>query len=186
MRISEVLALRHKDIDWENNRIEVTGTLIDDVDQWHLVRQNELKSREQARYIDVPHFGMRALEEARRVASSIPARLPDAPAVQGQAAGKWVHARNVRRSLRDLRDEKSVVDALAATGIEPSQLTPHTLRRTAATLVAASTGDIRQAQWLLGHSSEGTTKRAYAGSAWRVVGSATVLESLLGDEGKTA
>ena len=91
-----------------------------------------------------------------------------------------VSARNVRRSLRDVRKDKTVVNALRSTGLAPADLTPHMLRRTAATLVAAATGDLRKAQELLGHSDERTTKNHYAGAEFKVVGSAEVLDSLLG------
>lgn len=182
LRISEVLALRHCDVDFDNNRIEVTGTLVDDIDDWHLIRQEELKSREQARFIDIASYGMAALKEARRNATTISARLPEAPAIQGRATGKWVGARSVRRSLRTLREDPELVAALATTGLKPTDLKPHLLRRTAATLVAAATGDIRNAQFLLGHGSESTTKASYAGRAWKVVGSAAVLDSLLGED----
>lgn len=180
LRISEALALRHRDVDFDNNRIEVTGTLVDDIDGWHLVRQEELKSREQARFIDIASYGMTALKEARRNATTIPARLPEAPAIQGRVTGEWVGARSVRRSLRALREDPELVKALATTGLKPTDLTPHLLRRTAATLVAAATGNIRDAQYLLGHGSESTTKASYAGNAWKVVGSAAVLDALLG------
>lgn len=180
LRISEVLAIRHQDIDWELNRIEVSGTIVDDVDSWHLVRQDELKGRGQARFIEMPAFAMSALAEARSSMQSITARQPAMPALQGQAEGKIVSARNIRRSLRDAREDSRLVKALASTGLVPDDVTPHTLRRTAATLVAAATGDLRNAQELLGHADERTTKKHYAGVAFKVVGSARVLDQLLG------
>lgn len=180
LRISEVLAIRHQDIDWENHRLEVTGTIIDDPDDWHLVRQDELKGRGQARFIDVPQFVLDALAEARSSTSSITARQPGMPAIQGRAEGQIVSARNIRRSLRDVREAKALVSALRQTGLIPEDVTPHLLRRTAATLVAAATGDLRSAQALLGHADERTTKNHYAGAAFKVVGSADVLQSILG------
>lgn len=181
LRISEVLALRHSDIDWDRGAIDVNGTLVDDVDRWHLVRQAELKGRDQARFILLPKFALRALAEARQNAGSIPARQPHKPAIQGQAEGEWVSARNVRRSLRGLRMQEEIVSVLAETGLKPTDLTPHMLRRTAATLVAEATGDINDARTLLGHSKEQTTKDHYAGKAFRVVGSAELLDRLIDD-----
>lgn len=137
LRISEVLAIRHQDVDWERRRIEVTGTIIDDPDDWHLVRQDELKGRGQARFIDLPQFAIDALAEARSSTNSLNARQPESPAI-----------RNIRRSLRDVREAKPLVAALRETGLIPEDVTPHLLRRTAATLVAAATGDLRAAQAL--------------------------------------
>ncbi|WP_261163890.1 tyrosine recombinase XerC [Microbacterium sp. Marseille-Q6965] len=181
LRIAEVLGLRHRDIDWETNTIEVTGTLIDEADTWHLVRQDELKGRNQARFIELPGFAMAALAEARRNASDLPSRHPDKPAIQGQATGRWVSARNVRRQLRDVRNDPELVAALAETGIEPDELKPHMLRRTAATLVATTSRDIKRAQALLGHQHESTTRRQYIGIAFKTVGDASMLQQLLGN-----
>src|SRR5690606_20680083 len=63
---------RHCDISWEGGRLEVTGTLIDDTDDWHLVRQEELKGRGQARIIELPKYALKALAAARLNASTIP------------------------------------------------------------------------------------------------------------------
>lgn len=181
LRINEVLGLRHCDISWERGRLEVTGTLIDDPDDWHLIRQEELKGRGQARIIELPKYALKALAAARLNASTIPARLPHMPAIQGQATGKWVSARNVRRSLRDLRQDEEFVKALVATGLVPDDITPHIIRKTAATLIAKETGDIRDAQHLLGHADPRTTSNDYVGEAYRAVGNAALLDALLGD-----
>lgn len=179
LRISEVTALRNMDVDLDTGRIDVNGTMIDD-DQWHLVRQDELKGRGQSRFIDLPKFAVDALREAKRNQTTFASRLPQAPAIQGRVTEAFVSSRALRKSLRALRNEDVVVRALAETGLEPDDLVPHTLRRTAATLVAMHTGDLRDAKSLLGHSSEQTTKAHYAGRAFRVVGSAAILDSIIG------
>lgn len=178
LRISEALALRNMDVDWTRQRIAVSGTLVDDP-QLGLVRQGELKGRHQARYVEVPRFAMTALLEARacRVAG---ANVPLAPAIQGRVQNVWCNPRNIRRSLRALRTDARLVEALAQTGLMPSDLTPHLFRRTAATLAATSSGDLSGAQQLLGHSDPRTTVRHYMGAPFRAVGSAVALEQALG------
>lgn len=179
LRIAEVCALRHTDVDLKAGTISVTGTMIDD-DQWHMVRQRELKSREQSRIIELPSFAVAQLAEARAACGDITSRLPDAPAIPGRR-GNPVAPRNVRRSLRDLRTDPAVVAALSETGLTPEDLKPHIFRRTAATLVGEMTGDLRRSQALLGHADIRTTRASYAGAAYRKVGSASILQDLLGD-----
>lgn len=178
LRIGEVLALRHRDVDLTNGVITVTGTLVDG-EQWEVVRQDVLKGKGQARRIRLPRFAVLALTEARASCTDVPSRLPDAPAIQSQA-GTAVAARNLRRQLRELRQDRELLLSLAATGLKAEDLIPHLLRRTAATLVAMVDEDLSGAQRLLGHSDQRTTRDSYAGAAFRVVGSAEVLDSLLG------
>ncbi|MBW9110173.1 site-specific integrase [Microbacterium ureisolvens] len=179
LRLGEVLGLRNMDVDFGSGRVSVNGTLVDDVG-WQVVRQAELKSRDQARIIQAPRFVLAALAEARAVRDSVTGRLPNAPALQSRA-GTWIAPRNLRRAFRELRDDPELVDALEATGIEPRALTHHVLRRTAATLLAKHDGNLRGAQDMLGHSDIRTTRDSYAGEAYRVVGDATVLDEILGD-----
>lgn len=179
LRLGEVLALRNMDNDFIAGRVSVNGTLVDD-EAWHVVRQPELKSRDQARIIEAPRFVLAALAEARATRDDLMSRLPDAPALQSRA-GTWIAPRNLRRAFRELRNDAELVEALAASGIERHQLTHHVLRRTAATLLAKHHGNLRAAQDMLGHSDIRTTRDSYAGEAYRVVGDATVLDHILGD-----
>lgn len=175
LRIGEVLGLRRMDVDLEAGVIEVTGTLIDD-EEWKVERQNRLKGNGQARRIVLPKFAVDALREAHDAATS---EEGTSPAIQSRNGG-WVQPRNLRRALRDVRESQTVAAALATTGLAPGQLTPHTLRRTASTLVAAAQGNLSGARNLLGHSDERTTRKFYAGVAYRMVGEAELLDELLG------
>lgn len=180
LRVSEVAALRNVDVDLDAGTIAVTGTVIDD-DEGRSVRQDELKHRSQARLIQLPDFAISALRSARAAQQTVPARLPEAPALSGRR-GTAFHPRNLRRTLREVRVDPRMLEALRTTGLEPTDLTPHLFRRTAATLVAAASGNLEAARALLGHSWVGQTERSYAGAAYRAVGSAVVLEQLLGGE----
>lgn len=82
--------------------------------------------------------------------------------------------------MRTLRSDEQLVEVFTATGIDIKELTPHLLRRTAATLVAIHSGNLSDAQALLGHSDLRTTRAHYAGSAYTTVGSATALDKILG------
>lgn len=180
LRVNEVLALRNMDVDVTGTSgvISVTGTMVED-DRWVLVRQEELKSREQARSITLPAYARTVILEARSAQQDIVGRLPLAPALPGRR-GTVISARSVRRALRNLREHPVMVAALAETGLVPADLKPHVLRRTAATLVASATGDLRAAQELLGHADVATTRNWYAGLAFRNVGSAEILDEILG------
>lgn len=141
LRVNEVLALRNMDVDVTGTSavISVTGTMIED-DRWVLVRQEELKSREQARSITLPTYARRVILEARSAQQDIVGRLPLSPALPGRR-GTVISARSVRRALRNLREHPDMASALAETGLVPADLKPHVLRRTTATLVASATGD---------------------------------------------
>ncbi|GAA1637555.1 tyrosine-type recombinase/integrase [Microbacterium flavum] len=143
LRLGEVLGLRNADVDFEAGRVSVSGTLVDD-EVWRVVRQSELKSRDQARIIEAPRFVLAALAEARSTRESLTDRLPIAPALQSRA-GTWIAPRNLRRAFRHLRSDSELIEALRATGIEPDRLTHHVLRRTAATLLGctAAVGPLR-------------------------------------------
>lgn len=179
LRIGEVLALRHRDVDLATGVISVTGTQIDG-EHWEIVRQEALKGKGQARRIRLAKFAVTALEQARAACKDVPSRLPDAPAIQS-AAGTAVASRNLRRQLRELRHDRELLRSLATTGLNGEDLVPHILRRTAATLVAMADEHLDGAQRLLGHSDQRTTRDSYVGTAFRVVGSADVLDSLLGE-----
>ena len=179
VRINEALALRCMDVDWRHSTIAVTGTLVD-TSSHRVLRQDLLKGSSQARVIHLPQFAIRALHDARQRVPDEGALTPVSPAIQGRVVGAWCHARNIRRSLRSLREDRELVAALALTGLVRSDLTPHVFRRTAATLVAVSSGEIGAAQRLLGHTDPRTTIRHYVGVAFRRVDSADALERLLG------
>ncbi|MFS0732961.1 site-specific integrase [Microbacterium jepli] len=178
LRIAEVLALRMMDYDAGAGTIAVLGTLTDN-EQWELVRQPELKGRGQARQVRLPVFAVAAIEEAIAHTPRGGQRRPTDPLIQGRAPG-WISPRNVRRSMRTLRSDEELVEVFTSTGIDIKELTPHLLRRTAATLVAIHSGNLTDAQALLGHSDLRTTRQHYAGSAYTTVGSATALDEILG------
>ncbi|MBD8205189.1 tyrosine-type recombinase/integrase [Microbacterium sp. CFBP 8790] len=179
LRTAEVLALRMMDFDRQGGTISVSGTLVDD-ERWAVVRQDHLKSRAQARRIELPQFAIDAIEDALLWTGRGGTRSLMAPLIQGWGPS-WIAPRNLRRSLREVRRAPAVVMSLAATGLTAEDLTPRTFRRTAATLVAAAgKGDLRAAQKLLGHSDMRITLKHYAGAAYATVGSASILEDLLG------
>ncbi|WP_295790656.1 tyrosine-type recombinase/integrase [uncultured Microbacterium sp.] len=175
LRIGEVLALRHIDVDFDMGRVSVQATLIDGTD-WKTQRQPKLKSLHQARVVQVPPFALAAFAEARDAAKDSD---PYAPALQSRN-GSWVNTRNFRRQLREVRVDPTVARSLALTELTPEHLTPHILRRTASTLLAQMKGELEGASALLGHSDVSTTKRHYVGIAWRVVDEADALQELFG------
>lgn len=178
LRLAEVLALRMMDYNADTGAISVTGTLVDD-ESGQVVRQPELKSRSQARRILLPEFARVALREALQFTPRGGSRGGTDPLIQGRAPG-WIPPRSLRRSFRALRDDDVLASALRELDFDVDQLTPHVLRRTAGTALAADSGELSMAQALLGHSDIGTTRRHYAGAAFTTVGYAADLDRLLG------
>jgi len=179
LRISEALALRHADVDLDEGVIVLTGTLVDDANG-RVVRQERLKKDHQERRVKLPAFAVKALADAKRDCLTVQSRLEHAPALPSRA-GTWISPRNFRRILRDVRSEPDVVEALGRTGVDARRLTPHTFRRTVATLISLEDGDLVRASAVLGHRDQKTTRESYVGTAFRVVGAADTLEDLIGD-----
>lgn len=175
LRIGEVLALRHADVDLDRGIIEVRATLVDS-EYWKNERQAKLKALSQARRVVLPTFAVAALASAREAAKE---KDPHAPAIQSRA-GTWVSPRNFRRQLREVRRMDTVVRALALTDLKPENLTPHIFRRTASTLVALEQGSLSGASNLLGHTDLNTTRKHYVGVAWSVIDESSTLERVLG------
>lgn len=185
LRLGEVCALRNTDVVPQLDGsvwVSVTGTIVDDEDL-NPVRQEELKGRGQARRIRIARFAGRALAEAQSFQTTPEMRAPLAPAIPGRpwkGNSGFVRPRNIRRSLRRVRKtDRALQMSLKAGGLEHEDLTPHLLRRTAATLILIDSGQISDAQALLGHATEAMTRSAYIGSAWRATADASRLEQIL-------
>lgn len=110
LRISEVCALRNMDVDLQAGTIAITGTMIED-EHYILIRQDELKARDQARIIKLPRYGCNVLHEARSAQETIPSRLPQSPALHGRR-GNTLDPRKIRIPLK----------AYKITGVEKSEV----------------------------------------------------------------
>lgn len=116
LRIGEVLALRHRDIDLTSSppTLVVAATLVDDekgAPKW----QGHPKSRRQRRVLVLPELAVEALRPyVLDSASSAP--------VFPNRRGAWLRPGNIRRTLRSFRDEWSA--QLEASGIEHNRFTP--------------------------------------------------------------
>lgn len=161
MRVGECLALRHQDVALDGNPATVTvaGTMVEpkrvpksewsdpDVPEWYIpkhFRQDTTKTN-QVRTLILPEVVAERLRE-RRDASRF--TEPHHPLL---ASGKGHHlwAANIRTRLRTaIADEPTLVGT-----------TPHTLRRTVASLVAYAFG-LDAARMQLGHSLLGATPLA--------------------------
>jgi integrase len=145
LRINEVLALRWSDIDLAATQptLSVTGTLVQ-VKGKGLIRQPVPKSEAGRRTMMLPAFASAVLLD-RRVNSR--SNLNDA--VFATRNGTWVSAHNVRRQWRAIRE---------GTGLD--WVTPHTFRKTVATMVESELGS-KVAAAQLGHASEAMTEGYY-------------------------
>lgn len=143
LRIGEVLALSWTDtrLDEEPPTITVNGTVV--LVDGKFVLQSRPKTRSGRRTIALPRFVVASLEKQRaRGWEQI------SPLVFPSATGTVRSPHNVRRNLR------------AARGTELDWVTPHTLRKTAATFVDATFGTGAASQ-LLGHSGTAVTEKHY-------------------------
>lgn len=168
LRISEVLGLRWQDVDLAAHpaTITVAGSLKTRKAQPgkpSLYWEPRPKSRSSRRTLTVPPF-----------ATEVLLRLH----VENDAGHEWVFASgrgtpcfpaNVREDLR------------RACGETFEGLTPHTLRRTVATIVEQG-ADIRTASMLLGHSEIAVTERAYVRRGRIAPDTSHVLQGVLGGQ----
>lgn len=160
LRINEVLGLRNRDVDFDADVVHVNGTLTYQPGVG-VLRQDELKARRQEREITITrgHVGYQALQAAWNESVD---HSPDAPLIANVAPGSnpWIDARLIRHKIEAVRRTPEVVASLGETGLQSSDLTPHTLRRTVATVAAQVVGNA-QAAALLGHSDQRTLEAHY-------------------------
>lgn len=160
LRINEVLGLRNRDVDFDAGVVHINGTLTYRPGLG-LLRQDVLKARRQEREITITrgHVGYQALLAAWNESVD---HSPDAPLIANVAPGSnpWIGARLIRHQIAAVRQMPTVVASLAETGLRPRDLTPHTLRRTVATVAAQVLGRA-QAAALLGHADQRTLETHY-------------------------
>ncbi len=166
-RIGEILALRWEDLDLAATRATLTvcGTLVQ-VKGKSLFRQEWTKSDAGYRMVVLPRFAVGMLLARQLVA-------PDNPhdAVFASRRGTWLSPNNVRRQWRQAR---------ADTGLD--WVTPHTFRKTVATLIDKE-ADTASAAAQLGHASEQVTNRHYIAKPVQAPDVADILEQLGADRG---
>lgn len=161
-RIDEVLALRWRDVDLGADQASVTiaDTLVH-VKGEGLRRQDHPKTAAGWRTVRVPRFTaetlLRLQVEARGNAHDV---------VFPSSTGTLRSPHNLRRRWRDAR---------AAAGFE--WVTPHTFRKTVATLLDRE-ASVRGAASQLGHSGAAVTERHYVAKAATAPDSSTLLQAL--------
>lgn len=177
LRIGELLALRHRDIDLTSSppTLVVAATLVDG-EKGEPIWQARTKARRQRRVLALPELAVEALRPYVVDSASFAPVFPN-------RHGAWLRPGNIRRILRSFRDEWS--EQLETSGIDHNRFTPHLLRRTLATMIANEAG-VDRAKEQLGHASVTTTERHYI-TPPRLVGEHTVelIDSIFGD-GDTA
>lgn len=160
LRINEVLGLRNRDVDFDTGVVHVNGTLTYQPGVG-VLRQDELKGRRQEREVAITpgHVGYQALQAAWNESVD---HSPDVPLIANVAPGSnpWIGARLIRHHVEAVRQTREVVASLAETELQPSDLTPHTLRRTVATVAAQVVGSAHAAA-LLGHADQRTLETYY-------------------------
>jgi len=87
----------------------------------------------------------------------------------------WINPAVISFHFDVVTKRPTVVDALATTGLTSEELTPHTLRRSVATVVSRGVG-LEHASELLGHSDSRITKSAYVAPEEKHVSSGSVDE----------
>jgi integrase len=161
-RVGEVLAIRWSDVDLSAERptLTVTGTVIQ-VRGEGLRRQGHPKTASGLRTIVLPRFAVDTLMRLRLAADGNPHDV-----VFPSSVGTLRSPNNFRRQWRSAR---------AACGFE--WVTPHTYRRTVATLLDRERGT-KDAAAQLGHSATAVTERHYVERAAIAPDASDVLEAL--------
>lgn len=93
--------------------------------------------------------------------------------VTGGVDEPWTNPAAISFHFDIVTKRASVVEALATTGITSKQLTPHTLRRSVATVVSCGLG-LEHTSELLGHPDKRITRSAYVAPEQKYVSSESV------------
>ncbi|MCZ4539856.1 tyrosine-type recombinase/integrase [Dietzia maris] len=148
-RIGELLALRWDDVDLASTppTVTISGTLVrlegTKAEGGGLIRQPMTKTSSGYRTVALPRFAVDAL-----MAVKVNAPRSDQNLVFVSVAGGPIDPHNWRRRWREIR------------GDEYAWITPHTFRRTVATLVDREV-DTESAAAVLGHAGTAVTKKHY-------------------------
>ncbi|MGI0522129.1 tyrosine-type recombinase/integrase [Microbacterium maritypicum] len=181
LRISEALALRHRDVDLAGLRVDITGTVVYTPGKG-VSRQNRLKRERQKRSLtlDEGSIALKALREAVELCPP-DRRRPDDPIFSRVEPGisPWMNPEIPSEHFDAVTRRPAVVKSLAQTDMLPHQLSPKTLRSTVATLVARGEGEER-AQEVLAHGEVKTTNQSYITPVGKTVHLETLDGLLLG------
>lgn len=166
-RIGEILALRWEDLDLAAERptLTICGTLVY-VKGKGFFRQAWTKSDAGYRMVVLPRFALGMLLARKLVAADNPH-----DAIFASRRGTWLSPNNVRRQWRQAR---------ADTNLE--WVTPHTFRKTVATLIDKE-ADTKSAAAQLGHASEEVTDTYYIAKPVQAPDVSEILEQLGADRG---
>lgn len=164
LRVPEALAIRQQDVDFEASTVHICGTLTSTKKKGlHRKDKRKRKGQERLVHLDPNGLAMRALRAAWDDLAP-EQRRPDLPIfhrVESDGDSVWINSAIVREHLERIRERPAVVASLAETGMEPSNLTPHALRHTVATVLSDRFGR-EAAQEALAHEKGDTTKRYIA------------------------
>lgn len=165
-RIGEILALRWKDIDLTADRpiLTVRGTIKTETGRG-TYRKARPKSDASIRTVALPAFAVAILKRRHHECTA-----NQFDAVFATRNGTWHQVGNVERRWRQIRQD---------TGFE--WVTPHTFRKTVATLISERV-DPEAASQQLGHSSASITKEFYISRPVITSDLAEVLEEFARDE----
>lgn len=161
-RIGEVLALRWADValDADRPNLTVTGTIKTEPSKG-TYRKASPKSDSSVRTVVLPDFATAMLRRRQAAARENPN-----DAVFPTRNGTWQQVNNVERRCRQVRKD---------TGLD--WVTPHTFRKTVATLISERV-DAETASQQLGHSSPAITREFYIPKPAIAADVAHVLEEL--------
>ncbi|MFI2664199.1 site-specific integrase [Micromonospora carbonacea] len=164
-RTGEILALRWADLDLATARptLTICGTLIFVTGQGFF-RQPWTKSDAGYRTVVLPRFAIGML-----LAHTLDAADNPHDAIFASRRGTWLSPNNVRRQWRQSRADTDL-----------AWVTPHTFRKTVATLINEET-NTKNAAAQLGHSSEEITATYYIAKPVQAPDVSDVLERLGAD-----
>ena len=161
-RIGEILAVRWEDVELDANRpnLTISGTIKTEPGKG-TYRKPSPKSDASERTVVLPHFAVAVLRRRQAVTKENPH-----DAVFPTRNGTWQQVNNVERRWRQIRKDT-----------ELDWVTPHTFRRTVASLIAERV-DTETASQQLGHSSPAITREFYISKPAIAADVAQVLEEL--------
>lgn len=164
-RVGEILAARWSEVDLEAGRLTLSGTIVwTDTKPARLIRQDHGKTSTSRRTLTLPSFAVDTLM-AHRVTVTAGNALD---LIFPSAAGTPRDAASVRKQL--------------GKALRPAELdwvTPHTFRRTVATVIARAS-DLDNAAAQLGHNGTAITARHYVEQTASAPDLTAILDTLAG------
>ncbi|WP_261797548.1 site-specific integrase [Bacillus testis] len=158
MRVGELVALKWKDMDFEEHTISITKTYYNPTNNTLEYQLVQPKTRRSKRTIVVDEDVIAALKEHMELQKKVKKRLGETYLDEGFIFAK--HGRQPGYPIFIKTVENRMARLLKLAGLN-TELTPHSLRHTHTSLLAEARVGLEEIMDRLGHCDDETTKNVY-------------------------